>query len=86
MEVRLVGLLLMNCLAVVCCQNTISSRNYDEWQNQCLEDVKADIKSIRQSLLTEEKAAACSNRRAIQELKSEIIEDIRKQLLEIGLF
>lgn len=49
-------MLLMICVALACCQSTISIRDDTERLNEYFEEVKTEIISVRQLLMTQQKA------------------------------
>jgi len=71
--------LLMNCVALVWGQSTISGLNDAGLQSNYIEDVKSELDAIRQLIGAQQIAAVCNDRQTIQELKSEI-QDIRQSL------
>jgi len=60
------------CIMVGNCQSTISNGDFV----QC-DDLRSEIESIRQLLMTQQRAAGCNEHHTIQEMKSQI-EEIRK--------
>lgn len=81
MDIKLVGLLLMNSVVVGNCQSTISNTNEAIYEFELLEDMKSEMRSIRQLLMNLQQSTSRKEKQAMQEMRSEI-EEIRQTMFE----
>lgn len=81
MDIKLVGLLLMNSVVVGNCQSTISNTNEAIYEFELLEDMKSEMRSIRQLLMNLQQSTSRNEKQAMQEMRSEI-EEIRQTMFE----